>query len=336
MQQEKKRRTSLQPDPGSATDVWVGAWTLPLGRQGLVIVVLGRGTCRTGAAASLPGLRSAAFAAPAAEVSAPCRISDPKPWAQHPCRSEGHERGHTRPRLRATPCVGAFVAFVAGRRLGASSAARSSTHGPSPGAGAGAAGHARLKAVLATASWMATDRAPHQRRAHPEADEVANEVRPLAQPSPLPLCMDAGALSSGGHQCCVAAQHPAVGSGAVDDKVEAPTVLGWDAGSGCVGEPLLCTTWPSAPTASRATRTQAGSTTFARLANKPVREQARAWSPRGSMAPPHPGLGPQRLGQRGRGRRRRRLNAICMACGGMLVAWSHGTAVSHAPACSAA
>ena len=43
----------------------------------------------------------------------------------------------------------------------------------------------------------------------------------------------------GGHQCCVAAQCPAIGSGAVDDKVEAPTVLGWDAGSGCVGEPLL-------------------------------------------------------------------------------------------------
>ena len=43
----------------------------------------------------------------------------------------------------------------------------------------------------------------------------------------------------GGHQCCVAAQCPTIGSGAVDDKVEAPTVLGWDAGSGCVGEPLL-------------------------------------------------------------------------------------------------
>ena len=32
---------------------------------------------------------------------------------------------------------------------------------------------------------------------------------------------------------------PAIGSGAVDDKVEAPTVLGWDAGNGCVGEPRL-------------------------------------------------------------------------------------------------
>ena len=49
--------------------------------------------------------------------------------------------------------------------------ARSSTRssaGPSLGPGSGAAGHARPKAVLATASWTATERAPHQRLAQPE------------------------------------------------------------------------------------------------------------------------------------------------------------------------
>ena len=43
------------------------------------------------------------------------------------------------------------------------------------------------------------------------------------------------------------------------------------------------------------------------------------------MAPPHPGLGPQRLEQRGKGRRKGRLKAICIACGGMRLASSHGT-----------
>ena len=50
------------------------------------------------------------------------------------------------------------------------------------------------------------------------------------------------------------------------------------------------------------------------------------------MVPPHPGLGPQRLEQRGKGRPRRRLKAICIACGGMRLASSHGMAVSQAPA----
>ena len=54
----------------------------------------------------------------------------------------------------------------------------------------------------------------------------------------------------------------------------------------------------SAPTASRATRTHARSTTLARLANKPFLGQARAWSPKGSTTPPHPGLGPHYPGQR--------------------------------------
>ena len=40
---------------------------------------------------------------------------------------------------------------------------------------------------------------------------------------------------------------------------------------------------------------------------------ARAWSPQGSMAPPHPGLGPERPEERGRGRRKQRRKAICIA-----------------------
>ena len=56
-------------------------------------------------------------------------------------------------------------------RPGPSLVVRSSTRssaGPSLGPGSGAAGHARPKAVLATASWTATERAPHQRLAQPE------------------------------------------------------------------------------------------------------------------------------------------------------------------------
>ena len=58
-----------------------------------------------------------------------------------------------------------------GKRLGPASAARSSTRstaGPSLGPGSGAAGQAQPRTVLATASWTATERAPHQRLAQPE------------------------------------------------------------------------------------------------------------------------------------------------------------------------
>ena len=75
------------------------------------------------------------------------------------------------------------------------------------------------------------------------------------------------------------------------------------------------TTWPSAPTACRATRTQARSTTLARLANKPVLGHASAWSPKASTVPPQPGLGPHLLGQSGRASRKRRRNATSMGGG---------------------
>ena len=58
-----------------------------------------------------------------------------------------------------------------GRRLAPSFAARSRTRskeGPSLGPCCGAAGR-RPSAVLATASWIATERAPHQRLAQPAA-----------------------------------------------------------------------------------------------------------------------------------------------------------------------
>ena len=38
-----------------------------------------------------------------------------------------------------------------------------------------------------------------------------------------------------GHHCCVAAQRSSVGSGPVDDEVEAAAVVGWDACCGRVG-----------------------------------------------------------------------------------------------------
>ena len=68
---------------------------------------------------------------------------------------------------------------------------------------------------------------------------------------------------------------------------------------------------------------------LARLASKqPVLGHASAWSPKASIVPPQPGLGPHLLGQRG--------DATSMACGGKVVAASAGMAVSHMPACGPA
>ena len=67
---------------------------------------------------------------------------------------------------------------------------------------------------------------------------------------------------------------------------------------------------------------------FARRANNPLRGQARAWSPYSTCCP-QPGLGPQRFGLSGRGKRKRRRNASCMACGAKVSA-----ADSHATACA--
>ena len=66
------------------------------------------------------------------------------------------------------------------------------------------------------------------------------------------------------------------------------------------------TMWPSGPTASRATRIHARSTTLALRASRPVRGQASAWSPSKSTGPPQPGDGPQRPEAIGRGKRSRR------------------------------
>ena len=71
--------------------------------------------------------------------------------------------------------------------------------------------------------------------------------------------------------------------------------------------------------ATFATQTQARSTTLARRAKAPVAKGVD-WSPTSS----------------GSGSRRRRRNAICIACGGIAVAASQGMAVSHAPACGPA
>ena len=127
-------------------------------------------------------------------------------------------------------------------------------------------------------------------------------------------------VHDGRHQCCVAAQCPAIGSGAVTTRsrrrrssVGMPLAVVW--ASHCCG-----TTWPSAPTASRATRTQARSTTFAHLADKPVREQAGAWSPKGAGAA---AAGANRQGQ-AKASPERNLHGLWRA------------AVSHAPACGPA
>ena len=89
---------------------------------------------------------------------------------------------------------------------------------------------------------------------------------------------------------------------------------------------------PAGPTASRATRTHARSTIFDLRAIRPVRVQARAWSPKASTSPPQPG-GPQRLAHKGSGRRRLRRRAKSIACGGSAQAGSLGMAVNQAPAC---
>ena len=95
-------------------------------------------------------------------------------------------------------------------------------------------------------------------------------------------------------------------------------------------------TCPSAPTASRATRTHACSKILALRANKPVLGHANAWSPKASTCAPHPGEGPQRRELRCSGRRKRRRSTSCMACDCRVVAGSMGTAVSQAPACGPA
>ena len=92
---------------------------------------------------------------------------------------------------------------------------------------------------------------------------------------------------------------------------------------------------PSAPTASRAIRTQARSTSGARRAKAPERGQASAWSPYGSRGPPQPcprSSTPQVAAVTGRGKRSRRRRAMFMAGGGSVVPGSDGTARSHAPA----
>ena len=95
------------------------------------------------------------------------------------------------------------------------------------------------------------------------------------------------------------------------------------------------TTRPSEPTASRATRIHACSSTWARRARRPLRGHASAWSPSGSSAPPHPWRPapcPQRWAAGGKGRRKRRRRAMCMRLGVKVAPSSLGMAVSHAPA----
>ena len=113
----------------------------------------------------------------------------------------------------------------------------------------------------------------------------------------------------------VQAERASVGSGTLDNEVEAPAVVHSLAGDTYPG-PL--------------------DKLLARLASRPVLGHAKAWSPRASTISPHLGLGPQRLAQSGSAKRRRRLKATCIACGGRVVVLSQGIAVSHAPACGPA
>ena len=75
------------------------------------------------------------------------------------------------------------------------------------------------------------------------------------------------------------------------------------------------TSWRAGEPSSRATRTHACSTTLARRATGPVREQAREWSRRASTAPLQTGLGPHRWRLRGSGNLRRSRSTICIASG---------------------
>ena len=101
-------------------------------------------------------------------------------------------------------------------------------------------------------------------------------------------------LSSGATPGAVVAQSPCCGT----TWPSAPTAL--RATVTVVAQSPCCgTTWPSAPTALRATVTHARSTILARRAKSPVRGQAKSWSPKTSVSPPHPGEGPHRFKRRG-------------------------------------
>ena len=109
----------------------------------------------------------------------------------------------------------------------------------------------------------------------------------------------------GGHQGRIAAERASVGSGTVDNEVEAPAVVRGDVWGGRVGEPLL------RHDLSFGTHGLAGDAypILARLASRPVLGHAKAWSPRASTISPHPGLGPQRIAQSGSAKHKRRLKS---------------------------
>ena len=75
-------------------------------------------------------------------------------------RSYDYSYDGSRSRVRAAGASGWALRRRRGRAPGPAR--------PSLGPGSGAAGQAQSKAVLATASWTATERAPHQRLAQPE------------------------------------------------------------------------------------------------------------------------------------------------------------------------
>ena len=205
-----------------------------------------------------------------------------------------------RSRLRAAAAAGWPLRLQQGRR-----------HGPPC---CGAAGQGRPSAFLATASWIATEKAPHQRLAQPAAAALftagcARRARSgrgcaltAAAPHSVKVCRRFAALGDllhrpinldgaglrvtrackGGHQGRIAAEGASVGSCIIDHEIEAPAVVRGDVSGGCASERAIVAARHSAPTASRATCTQAQSTILARLASKPVLGHAKAWSPRAS------------------------------------------------------
>ena len=117
----------------------------------------------------------------------------------------------------------------------------------------------------------------------------------------------------------------------VNYEVQAAPVIGADGGCCCVRQPLLGDHLPIRRTHGLPSHAHPR-TLYALRAIRPVRVQARAWSPKASTSPPQPG-GPQRLAHKGSGRRRRRRRAKSIAWGGSAQDGSLGMAVNQAPAC---
>ena len=183
--------------------------------------------------------------------------------------------------------------------------------------------------------------AEHEERASGAELWVGGSLAPLCDPQHGTIVLHGAGLwlaRSGQrrHKGRVAAQGSSHRRCAVDDQVKTAPVVWRNAGSSGGAEPLLRDHLAICPNGfARNSHPRP----FDDLGSPSQEPSARAGQ--GMVAedvdePPHPGEGPHRFKRRGSGRRRRRRNASCMACGDSVVAGSAGMAVNQAPACGPA